>query len=359
MWRANENDPTKHTKDHLGLFYLLPNDAKEILNIFGYKSAFKGEYTEFYKTIRMTPIMVRQPALTAMDYVRKMQPDMPNVRVLFYGDPGRGKTNTLVHLLHFLHLEQQHIIMNIRNVKKFCRSPWNLTASTSRPGRIDNPLDAAMILQQFKFQNVSLLEKLKETLTCSKDYTWSLREVTKSGEPLINIADHGINRIIHASDCLAVLCNELMLASDEGKIKLACVLDDCSWLYSREAGVLEHADKKRILVDEVTTARAFKKLIKNNYKNGLVLATCHNLFSSKQNQTPQDALGQAGWDHFDPFLPVNVPVFSRKEFESFMNLYQDIGWLTRPESRTREARDELRFVSGMNPGQLHELCKTI
>lgn len=363
VWRANTDDPRQHTEAHEGLYYLLPDD-KQLLQIYakvinGQPTPFDIEKTRFYKTIGMFPLMVRRPFLEASQYLNDLKPNMPNVRVLFYGDIGHGKTHTLAHLLHLLHLRQDHFIVNIREMKKFTRSPWSTDQSTSRPGRIDTNMNAALFLQQFKVQNENLIAKHNDSLKCSKDYKWSLREETKAGQPVSDVIEHGINRVIHASDCMAVLLKELSLAADAGQIRLASVLDNVQFLFYREAGVLKHADHKRMLVDEITVARALKKIIKQDYKNGLVLATCDEKLSPVHDLRPQDALGQEGWDHFDPFLPVKVPKYSRKEFESCMDLYQDIGWLTRPESRTREVRDEIRFISGLNPGEVHYLCQAL
>lgn len=358
VWRANQDDPRLHTSIHEGLHYILPKE-QDCRPIFSYTSPFDIETTRFYRTIGMVPLMIRQPSLEAMHYIKNIKPDMPNVRILFYGDKGHGKTHTLTHLIHYLHLHQEHFIIHIREMKKYARSPLSMDESTSRPGRIDTNTSALRQLRQFKAQNTNLLEKYKDVLKCSQDYTWSLREHTKAGEPLTNVIDHGTNRSLHASDCLAVLFKELMLAADAGHIKLASVLDNVRFLFLREAGVLKHKDHKRVLIDEITVARAIRKLIKKNYKNGLVLATCDDKLSSEQNQIPQDIIGPDGWDHFDPFIPLNVPKYSRKEYESCMNLYQDIGWLTRPEVRTQEVRDEIRFLSGLNPGQVHYICQSL
>lgn len=362
IWKANEDDSRRHNYSHEGLFYSLP-DEKRIQQIFGHPSPFDTPTTAYYKILGDSPVvMIRKPALDTMEYIRKLNPSLPNLRVLFYGDHGHGKTYTLTHLLHYLHSEQQHFIIHVREVKKFTRSPGlegTYVASTSRPGRIDNPLSAAVLLQQFRVQNANLIEKYKDTLTCGQDYVWSSREVTKAGEPLVNVAEHGVNRVNHASDCVAVLFKELMLAADAGKIKLASILDNVKYLFSREAGVIKHKDRKLILVDEITVARAIKKLIKGSYKNGLTLAACDDKVSTKQNQTPRDLLGVEGWNHFDPCLPIHVGKYSRKEFESCMNYYQDIEWLSRPESRTQEVRDEVRFLSGSNPGQVAYICSAL
>lgn len=358
IWKANEDDPRKHDVSHSGLFYQLP-DEKQLTNIFGYPSPYDIETTRYYKVLGMMPLMIRDPSLTAKKYIELLKPNTENVKILFYGDEGRGKTHTLTHLLHYLYLRQDHFIIHIREMKKFTLSPWEFKESDSRPGRFDTPMNAALLLQQFRVQNADLIEKYRDTLVCKKDYTWSIREKTTAGESIFAVAEHGVNRVNHASDCVAVLFKELSEYANEGKIKLASVLDNVRFLFQRHCGVLKAPDNKKLLVDEMTVARSLKKLIKNNYKNGLVLASCDDKLSYQKDQTPQQILGQEGWDHFDPFLPIEVPRYSRKEFESCMNFYQDIGWLARPVSRTVEARDEIRFVSGLNPGQVHNICRAL
>lgn len=360
IWKTDESDPRKHNDSHEGLFYLLP-DEKEIVNMFGYTSPFRYNETVvgFHNTIGMKPLMIRKPALAAMRYIEKIKQDMPNLRVLFYGDYGHGATHTLTHLLHYLHLKQEHVIVHIREIRRFAETPREYEESITRPGRTDTNTEAALFLQQFRIQNAQIVEKLGKNLVCSKSYKWSLREESKAGSPLIEVAEHGVNRVIHASDCVAVLMKELSMAADEGKIKLASLIDDCQFLFNREASNIKHPDGKFILVDEMTVPRALKKLIKGTHKNGLVLATCYRREMKKQRQTPADAIGEEGWKYFDPFLPIHLPKYSRKEFESCMNMYQSVGWLCRPESRTREARDELRWTSGMNPRELEYLCKSL
>lgn len=359
IWRANEDDPRKHTSSHEGLFYQMPTDSKQLLQIFGLQQIFAPSTQKFHKTLGMIPMMVRQPALDTMNRLRTIKDSECNVKILLHGDEGHGKTHILYHLIHYLYLCQTHIIIHIRDMRKFTRSPLEFNDSTSRPGRIDTPLNAALLLQQFRVQNSFLLEKLGDTLACSQDYTWTSREVTKAGEPLTNIATHGINRVNHASDCVAVLLKELMLAADSGKIKLVSVMDHVKNLYEREAGVLKHVDHKKVLVDEIIVARALKKMIKGNHKNAIVIGSCEELMTRRQNISPRELLGIEGFNEYNPDLCLEVPKYSRKEFESCMNFYQDIGWLCRPESKTQEARDEIRFTSGLNPGQVEYLCQAL
>lgn len=358
-WMDSVTEQRKETVKTEGLFYHLPNE-KDLVQVYGIASPFDLVTTNYYKALGGMPMMIRKPALDVIDYINRTKPDMPNVKMLLYGDLGHGKTHTLAHLIHYLHSKQEHFVLHVRDIRYFTKRPNDHSESLSRPGRIDTPVNAAILLQQFRVQNANLLEKHKDTLVCSKDYSWSLREITKAGEPLLNLAEHGVNRINHASDCYAVLVKELMLASDAGKIKLATVIDNVRNLFLREAGqMIKHDDFKKVLIDEITVARALKKLIKGSYKNGFVIGACDDRESKKLNQRLQEVIGQEGWEHFDPFLPIHVPKYTRTEFESCMDMYEDMGWLCRAESRTQEVRDEIRFISGLNPGQVCYLCKAL
>lgn len=359
VWNSNENDPLKHTSAHESLFYQLPQDD-QIVHIYGHKSPYhEKKIAQYYDNLQMKPIMVRKPALTAIDYLKQADKSLPNVRILLYGDVGQGKTHTLIHLLHYLHRTQKFFIVNFRNIRQTVTSPTDYEESNSRPGRINTPIDSAITLQQFRIQNAALLEKYQDELVCTSDYVWSAREKTQIGEPLIKVAEHGINRVIHASDCVAVLLKELALAADAGKIRLATVIDNVKYLFNDRASIIKHKDYKFIMVDEMTVPRSVKKLIRGNQRNSFTIATCDDPTNPNQNQTPREVLGTQGWAHFNPCLPIHVPKYSRQEFESCLNLYQDLDWLARQEARTQEARDEVRFISGMNPAEVAQICASL
>lgn len=361
IWKANENDPLKHNASHLSLYYQFPTEPTEVTKIMGSPHVFNSEYNKFLRTIGMTPIMIRQPALDIMKHIEDntSHNDCENQKIILYGDPGHGKTQTLAHVLHYIQSDKRHFLIHFRWLKRFTLSPKEYNVSTSRPGRIDTPLDAALLLHQIRTQNEALLTQYKDTLVCSQDYKWSAREETKAGEPLEALIDHGINRVIHASDCLAVLLKELMIAADSGKIKLLSVIRRANFLFHYRSGSIKHPDYKWILVDEMTVARAIKKLIKGSHKNSLVIASCDDKLSNSQNQTPETVLPEDGIEYFRDSKRILVPKFNRIEFENCMNMYQDIGWLSRPESKTPEVRDELRFISGMNPYEVYMLCKAL
>lgn len=309
-----------------------------------------------YKILAPTRMLVRKPAQIALEYLKRAETSTPKVRMLFYGDPGCGKSYTLDHLTQYLHQTQQFFILNFGSMRRFVRSPRAFEGSITRPGRINSPVDAAILLQRFKDSNALLIEKHGQDLVCTSTYEWSPREKTEAGQPLISVADHGLERMNHASDCLAVLFKELTLAADAGKIRLATVMDNIRFLFHERAGTIRHKDMKYIMVDEMTIIRAVKKLIKGDQRGCFVLAACDDDDSTKQNQTPSEILGYEGWKFFDPCLPIHVPKYTREEFEACMDYYQEVGWFARPEARTQEARDEIRFLSGLNPAEVTKLC---
>lgn len=100
-------------------------------------------------------------------------------------------------------------------------------------------------------------------LKTSQKYTWSLREATEAGEPLTNVIDHGISRMKHASDCVAVLLKELRMLTNEGKCRTLYACDLANNFYYRTK--LRHADTREVDVDHITIARAFKKLFRNDW----------------------------------------------------------------------------------------------
>lgn len=65
---------------------------------------------------------------------------------------------------------------------------------------------------------------------------------------------------------------------------------------------------------------------------------------------------QQGFQDFDPFIPVKVDHYTDKEFYSCLSYYLDRNWLQRPEAKTDEGWEEIKFLSAMNP---HEVQKFV
>jgi small subunit ribosomal protein S29 len=94
------------------------------------------------------------------------------------------------------------------------------------------------------------------------------------GDPLVNVIEHGISRIKHASDCVAVLLKELKLQADAGSFRLFYAVDLVNSFY-RPTNMM-WPDKTGLHVDQITIGRAFKKLLLNDWVRIRVLIVSSN-----------------------------------------------------------------------------------
>lgn len=63
-------------------------------------------------------------------------------------------------------------------------------------------------------------------------------------------------------------------------------------------------------------------------------------------------LGKDGFEHLDPFIPVEVPGYSEKELQSCLDYFRERRWIQRPQ----ELDNELAFLSASNPFKLMNIC---
>jgi small subunit ribosomal protein S29 len=59
-----------------------------------------------------------------------------------------------------------------------------------------------------------------------------------------------------------------------------------------------------------------------------------------------------GFEHMDPFIPIEVSKYTEKEFISCASYYRDRLWLRGPS----DAEQELEFISARNPYNFMQLC---
>jgi small subunit ribosomal protein S29 len=66
-----------------------------------------------------------------------------------------------------------------------------------------------------------------------------------------------------------------------------------------------------------------------------------------------------GFEHLDPFVPICVRDYNDKELESCLDYYIDRRWLQNEKGCTEEGRKELKFLCGMNPYRLMDICAAL
>lgn len=352
--RTLENDPLCHTEEHAGKYYTIQNEVKKRLFLAG---GIPKVLELQMKTFRESCIMVRKPAVEIISDLKSMKSSQPAVRFVIYGKNGVGKTCTLIHLVHFAHRDR-YLLLHVPWAPNWTKRQQLETApSQYHPDRIDLPLESAMWLQHFKSQNSELLKELN--LCTTKSYSWSKREMTEEGSPLTDIIEHGIERMQHASDCVAVILKEIKHQSKSGRFKTLVIIDGVNAFYTKTN--VKRSDKSLVEAKDLTMIRAFQKMLRADWTNAAVVVTVDNIIGVRKLTadlpfTPLALLGKEGFEVLDPFIPVLVDNYTDKEFESNVDYYEDTMWIQNKEALTEEGRAQLKFLSGKNPHYLMKLC---
>lgn len=354
VFRTSENDPACHTDLHSGQYYTLPASQLRTLFPHGLPPRFQMQI----KTFNEACVMVRQPALELISYLKKADYSRPALRYMLYGEKGCGKTMSLCHALHFC-ATQGWLVLHIPDAHLWVKNSRELLPSSSRPGRFDQPLQSSLWLKNFKSTNDRFLSKIKTT----QRYVWTKREITEEGRPLGELVDQGVTRAKSSSDVVGALLKELRLqvgGATEGAFRLAVAVDGVNALWGRTT--LKKEDKSEVLADELTVVHNLRKMMRNDWSGGAILTTLSqtgSLYTPRSAYLPMELLGEEGFDSMDPFVPVPVSTYSEKEFESCYLYYMDRHWLQHPHSQTEEGKKELIFLSNRNPSMLERLCATL
>ncbi|CAH0694843.1 unnamed protein product [Spodoptera exigua] len=350
-FRTNEYSPTQHNEKQEGLFYTMkPELCKQLFSHGGFPKSFMQQT----KTFTETAVMVRQPALDLISCIKASDLNHPAIRYVLYGEKGSGKSLTLAHVLHYAH-EDGYLIVHVPWVSEWLRRVprhKEMSNSQTREGFVDLPLDAAAWLIHFKSQNQTLLKS--ENLKVSKEYVWSKREKTEAGSPLHMLVEHGINRVKYACDVIDVLIDEIKLMSNNKQCKTFVAIDGFnSFFYPLTR--LNTPTKKAVKPEEVTLTTSFLKLTLNDWTNAVIVVTADQLAVPDDHQEsflPRYLLYKKGFDHLDPFVPIEVGRYNEKEFQSCVAYYRDRLWLRGPA----EVETELKFTSACNPYRFMEQC---
>ncbi|XP_042346745.1 28S ribosomal protein S29, mitochondrial [Plectropomus leopardus] len=350
VFRAQENDPACQSENHIGQYYTLP--SAHIRTLFPHTLPWR--YQQQVKTFNEACMMVRQPALEVISCLKKADYSQPPVRYLFYGLKGSGKTMSLCHAVHFCYT-QGWLVLHVPDAHLWVKNCRELLPSSYNSARFDQPLQATEWLRSFRTTNQHLLSKIK----IKQRYVWTKREFTEEGSLLGELVDQGISRVKSSSDVVGAVMKELRLQSGqpESIFRLAVAVDGVNALWGRST--IKKEDRSHVDPEELTLIYNLRKLMTSDWTGGAIITTLSqtgSLYTSKSQYLPQELLGERGFDSMDPFVPVSVPYYSEKEFESCYLYYLDRQWLQHPQSRTEEGKKELVFLSNRNPALLDRIC---
>ncbi|KAL0851577.1 hypothetical protein ABMA28_007359 [Loxostege sticticalis] len=350
-FRTTEASPAQQNEKQIGLFYTMNQETcKQLFSQGGFPKSFQKQT----KTFTETAIMIRQPALDLINCIKSSDFNKPAIRYVLYGEKGTGKSLTMAHLLHYAH-EDGYLIVHVPWVSEWLRRlprSKEMSNSQTHEGCVDLPLDAASWLLHFKGQNQHILKTGE--LKVSKEYVWSKREKTEAGAPLAQLVEHGISRVKYACDVVDALIKEIKTLSHNKQCKTFVAIDGFnSFFYPLTR--LSTPTKKKVKPEEVTLTTTFMELTKNDWTNAVILLSADQLAVPDDHQEshfPRYLLYKKGFEHLDPFVPVEVGRYSEKEFLSCASYYRDRLWLRGPP----EIDTELKFTSACNPYRFMEQC---
>ncbi|XP_069040775.1 small ribosomal subunit protein mS29 isoform X1 [Lepisosteus oculatus] len=348
IFRTSEADPGQHSERHAGQFYTLP--PAEVKTLFPH--GLPPRFQEQIQTFNEACVMVREPALELIGYLKRADYSQLSLRYVLYGEKGSGKTLSLCHALHYCS-SQGWVILHVPDAHLWVKNCRELLPSSSRPSRFDQPIQASQWLRNFRVTNERFLSQIKTT----RQYVWSKRESTDAGRPLGELVDQGLTRVKSSSDVASALMRELRGQCGGGAFRLAVAVDGVNALWGRTA--LRKEDKSPVAPEELTLVHNLRKMLRNDWCGGAVITTVTHtgsLYTPRSAYLPQELLGKEGFEALEPFVPVPVSVYSQKEFESCYQYYLDRRWLQHPHSHTEEGKKELIFLSSRNPSVLERLC---
>ncbi|XP_064898995.1 small ribosomal subunit protein mS29 isoform X1 [Columba livia] len=348
VFYTNENDPANHAEQHEGRLYSIPLD--ELKTVFPHGLPYR--FQQQIKTFNEACVMVRKPALELFTYLRNTNFAHPAVRYVIYGERGTGKTMTLCHLVHYC-ARQGWLVLHVPDAHLWVKNCRELLQSSYNKERLDQPLQASSWLKNFKTSNGRFLKEIKT----QKQYMWGRRDRTEAGRPLAEVVEQGLARVRNASDAVGVVLKELKQQSRLGPFRLLVAVDGVNALWGRTT--LKKEDKSPVAPEELTLVHNLRKMLMNDWSGGAAVTTLSQtgaLFKPSSAYLPQELLGKEGFDALDPFVPIPVPNYSPREFESCYQYYLQRKWLQHEKAHTEAGKEELRFLSGSNPRQLDRLA---
>uniref|UniRef100_A0A7D9NLZ1 Small ribosomal subunit protein mS29 n=1 Tax=Xenopus tropicalis TaxID=8364 RepID=A0A7D9NLZ1_XENTR len=348
VFRTSETDPGAHTEQHEGQFYSL--SAQDVRATF--PQGLPWRFQQQSKTFNETCVMVRRPAIELLRYLRNSDPTQPAVRYVLYGKRGTGKSLTLCHIVHYCHT-QGWLLLQVPDAHVLVKNCKELMPSSFHSNRFDQPLEASNWLKNFKATNEHFLKQIRT----NQRYVWSKREATDEGRPLGEVVDQGLTRVKSASDAVGVVLKELKRQSGGGAYQMLVSVDGVNALWGRST--LRKEDKSLVPPEELTLVHNLRKMVQNDWTGGAIVLTvtqAGSLYTPACAYLPHHLLGKEGFDALDPFVPIQVPNYNEKEFESCYQYYLERKWLQHHKAHTPEGKAELRFLSDSNPKQLDKIC---
>jgi len=371
VFRTSKTNPVTFDENDVGLFYTLPSDKFNQLFQWGIEARFRNQI----KAINESSFMIRRPFLEIKDLIAETNPTQSSRRYLLLGKRGAGKTMTLNTLLHYGSSAGWLIVQMPWALGWFHRMTEGKTEISSwNPRRIDLPLIAADWLRNFKVQNAVLLATRPDLVT-TNTYKWTARESTTAGSHLSDLVDFGLERIRYSSDCVGAILKEIRALNNHctTPVRTLVTLDGINMFWMQTTLTRpDQGPKVYVPAETVSLVHNFKKMLRSDWAGGVVVSSLDadrlaevwtmNRMSQPYDKNcinPREVLSEKGFAAIEPFYPVHVPYYDKREFLNAMQFYHEKRIIHSPTVMSDQGIKEIEMLTNRNPGYLCDLTRAM
>ncbi|KRZ03225.1 28S ribosomal protein S29, mitochondrial [Trichinella zimbabwensis] len=320
-------------------WYRIDNSVYDALAL---EKALPLGYLKQVDTFSECQFILRSQLLDLVNCMSCMNPTAPVIRYVLFGKFGTGKTTTLCQALHWAYMNDFILENGFTILKK-------LRFRRGNPG--------VLICHWMRLLGWKCLSDETKHMKTSKDYVWGARDSTKCDEPLMSVVELGIARPKFATDCVGVLLKELKMNATNEKCKLFVSVDCVNSFFT--VSRVKRADKTFAEASCLSLVHAFKKMLKNDWNNGIVVVTVDSrqyLYLDRPSYLPLFLLGREGFELLEPFVPVHIEKYTETEARSYFEYMIAKNWIQHEKARREEGQLELMHLSDYNPLLLDKLC---
>jgi len=401
-FRTSQSCPLQHDQRHLGRIFTMDQDSLDVHGV-GNKERFpnwmvRTEFVEHQQALNEHAFLLRAPMLEATQYLKQVKvrrettpstdKGANSLKIIFWGEDGCGKKTSLLYTTDYCHREG-YIILNFFKFRQWYFHYKEMQESNWKEGRYDHITRSQVFLKEFLNFNKDKIAHLKT----HADYSWSAREKTETGSPLLSVVETGITRPVVAADALGVLLKELRLHCEDAvsrgepdSCKVALVIDGMSKLFVERSYIdrkMPERPKKgpfkqdfideSIAPNELSVVRNIKKMLNPSLPNRVVIGSADivdvisirgvkyvdqlvdKMIPETQSYYPFALLGQEGWEALNPFIPIEVGRYTKAEMDTIIDYHLERNYL-QPVAATEPGRAEIHFMSARHPLDFMKFC---